>query len=129
MHARHAAVWLDHNQAKIFHVGAGAATEDTIHSFKEHTQLHRRAGSDDGHRAAEDKGYYHAIASALEGAEEILVVGPATAKLVLIKHIHEHHRDLVPKIVGVETVDHPSDGQLVAYARRYFAAADRMQAS
>jgi hypothetical protein len=29
-------------------------------------------------------------------------------------------------IVGVETVDHPSDGQLVAYARRYFKAEDRM---
>jgi hypothetical protein len=30
-------------------------------------------------------------------------------------------------IAGVETVDHPSDGALVAYARRYFKAADLMQ--
>jgi hypothetical protein len=30
-------------------------------------------------------------------------------------------------IVGVETVDHPSDAQVVAYARKYFNAADRMQ--
>jgi hypothetical protein len=29
-------------------------------------------------------------------------------------------------IVGVETVDHPSDGQLVARARHYFKAEDRM---
>jgi hypothetical protein len=29
-------------------------------------------------------------------------------------------------IVGVETVDHPSDGQLVAHARHYFKAEDRM---
>jgi hypothetical protein len=34
---------------------------------------------------------------------------------------------LEPKIVGVETVDHPTDGQLVAHARRYFHAADRMR--
>jgi hypothetical protein len=27
---------------------------------------------------------------------------------------------------AVETVDHPSDGALVAYARKYFQAADRM---
>jgi hypothetical protein len=27
----------------------------------------------------------------------------------------------------VETVDHPSDAQLVAYARKYFNVADRMQ--
>jgi hypothetical protein len=32
------------------------------------------------------------------------------------------------KIVGVETVDHPSDGQLVAHARHYFKADDRMLA-
>jgi hypothetical protein len=29
-------------------------------------------------------------------------------------------------IAGVETVDHPSDGQLVAFARYYFKAEDRM---
>jgi hypothetical protein len=30
-------------------------------------------------------------------------------------------------IIGVETVDHPSDAQLVANARKYFKATDRMQ--
>jgi hypothetical protein len=55
------------------------------------------------------------------------VVGPAQAKLLLIKHIHAHDHALVDKIIGVETVDHPTDGQLVAYARKYFAAADRMR--
>ena len=29
-------------------------------------------------------------------------------------------------IVAVETVDHPSDAQIVAYAKRYFKTADRM---
>ena len=29
-------------------------------------------------------------------------------------------------IAAVESVDHPSDGALVAYARRYFKAVDRM---
>ena len=35
-------------------------------------------------------------------------------------------QDLVEKIIGVETVDHPTDNQLVAHARRYFRAADKM---
>ena len=34
---------------------------------------------------------------------------------------------LKKKVVGVETIDHPSDGQLVAHARKYFSAADRMR--
>ena len=71
--------------------------------------------------------FYGDVVRALEGAEEILIVGPAKAKLELIKYVHKHHAGLEPKIIGVETVDHPSDGQLVAYARRYFHAADRMR--
>jgi hypothetical protein len=48
-------------------------------------------------------------------------------KTELVKHIHHHDPKLMNVIVGVETVDHPSDAQLVAYARKYFNAADRMQ--
>ena len=54
------------------------------------------------------------------------MLGPSTAKLELIEHVHKHDPALEPKIVGVETVDHPTDRQLVAFVRRYFRAADRM---
>lgn len=54
------------------------------------------------------------------------VVGPAQAKLQLLKHLHAHDPHMASRVVGVETVDHPSDGQLVAYARKYFRAKDRM---
>jgi hypothetical protein len=33
---------------------------------------------------------------------------------------------LEPRIVGIETVDHPTDGQLVAYAKKYFGMTDRV---
>jgi hypothetical protein len=33
---------------------------------------------------------------------------------------------VVAKVIGVETVDHPSDGQLVAYARKYLHARAQM---
>jgi len=66
------------------------------------------------------------VVELLQGAHEILVVGPGSAKLELIRHIHKHDHVMEPKVMGVETVDHPSDGQLVAYARKYFKARDRM---
>jgi len=116
----HAAVWLDHNEARVFHVTPSTFDETTIHSPKGHTQLHRKSGSDDGHRAKESQSYYHEVTQALADAEEVLVLGPATAKLELIKHAHHHDPKLAAKIVGVETVDHPSDGQLVAHIRKYF---------
>jgi hypothetical protein len=67
------------------------------------------------------------VVEALEGAQQILIVGPASAKLNLVKHIHSHDKKVTDKVIGVETVDHPSDAQLVAYARKYFDATDRMR--
>jgi hypothetical protein len=45
----------------------------------------------------------------------------------LVKHIHQHDPDMMKAIVGIETVDHPTDAQLIAYARKYFEGSDRMQ--
>ena len=60
-------------------------------------------------------------------ADAVLITGPANAKTELVKHIHQHEPGKMKAIAGVETVDHPSDGSLVAYARKYFSAFDRMQ--
>ena len=81
-----------------------------------------------GH-AAEDQDFLHRVVEAFAGAGAILIAGPANAKTELVKHIHRHVPKLVDAIEGVETVDHPSDGQLVAYARHYLKAADRMTSS
>lgn len=113
----HAAVWLDHNQAKVFHIDEQRFDESLIHGPK--SQVRRDPA------AAEQ--FYHLVAQAIEAAGEVLVVGPGTAKLELIKHVHKHHKALGDKIVGVETVDHPTDKQLVSYARKYFHAEDRMR--
>ena len=73
----------------------------------------------------DDPGYYHEVVEALADAQEILVVGPAQAKLQLIKHMQAHDPATAARVVGVETVDHPSDGQVVAYARKYFDAKEK----
>jgi hypothetical protein len=47
-------------------------------------------------------------------------MGPGTAKLQLLRYLHEHEREIERRVVGIETVDHPSDRQLVAHVRRYY---------
>ena len=123
----HATVWLDHKEAHVMHISPNDVEKSVLRPAGEHVHVHSRRGTLGDGRQAEDQDYYHAIVEALKGAQEVLVVGPANAKLQLIKHIHAHDHDMVDKIIGVETVDHPSDGQLVAYARKYFAAADQMR--
>lgn len=122
----HAVVWLDHSEAHVMHFTAENVEKSVVHPTKPHAHLHAKSGSVGAGRQAEDKAYYHGVVEALKGSQEILVVGPAQAKLQLIKHIHAHDQGMADKIVGVETVDHPTDGQLVAYARKYFVARDRM---
>jgi stalled ribosome rescue protein Dom34 len=117
---------MDHHEAKIFHLGAENFETSAFEAPHHHVHRHPRVTAERSHPADAER-FYHDVAGALEGVEEILVVGPATAKLEFIKHVHKHHHTLVAKIVGVETVDHPSDNQLVAHARHYFRAADKMR--
>jgi hypothetical protein len=122
----HAVIWLDHSEAHVFHFTPDEVEKLTAQSSNPRPHQHHKRGSSGSGNAKEDHAYFEHVAGLLKGAQEILVVGPAKAKLDLIKHIHKHHQDMVPKVVGVETLDHPTDGQLVAYARKYFHAKDRM---
>ena len=70
--------------------------------------------------------FFDDVARALDGVDSVLIVGSASAKHEFVKFVHEHHRPLASKIVGVETADHPTGGEIVAHARSYFKASDRM---
>ncbi|MFN0038257.1 MAG: translational machinery protein [Burkholderiales bacterium] len=100
--------------------------KSTAHSMTPHPHQHHKRGSIGSGHAGEDRTFFDHVVGLLKGAEEVLVVGPGNAKLELIRSIHRRHHELEPKIVGVETVDHPTDGQVLAYARKYFLAKDRM---
>jgi len=128
----HAVVWIDHAEAHVMHISPDDVESSVLHPKNPHHKLHHKRGMDKGGavgsgRTAEDQNFYHEVVEALKGAQEILVVGPANAKLHLIKHIHHHDPLMSDKVIGIESVDHPSDAQLVAYARKYFAAADHMR--
>lgn len=116
----HAVVWLDHNEAKVFYFDRNAVDEIDVATRAANHHLHHKKGSIAGKRQPEDQHYYHSIVEALAPAKVWLIVGPGSAKLELVKHIHRHDASLSDHIVGVETVDHPTDGQLVAHARAYF---------
>ncbi|TCV82900.1 translational machinery protein [Sulfurirhabdus autotrophica] len=122
----HAVVWIDHAEAHVMHISPDDVEKSVVQPANPHKHLHNKRGAVGVGHAPEDQHYYHEVVEALRGAKEVLIVGPANAKLNLIKHIHAHDPAMAENVVGVETVDHPSDAQVVAYARKYFDAADRM---
>jgi hypothetical protein len=67
------------------------------------------------------------VAQALTGVHEVLVTGPAQAKDEFRAHCLRHDKAIDQAIVGVIASDHPSDGQLVALAKKWFFKHDRMQ--
>ncbi len=125
--SKHVAVWVDHKEARIFAVGAGQMDETTTMA-QLHNIHHKHPTGPEGLKEHPDdaKRFFHEIGKSLLEAEEILIAGPGTAKLEFLRYLHKHEHALEPRIVGVETVDHPTDKQFVAYAKRYFTRVDRM---
>ncbi|MBC7994668.1 MAG: translational machinery protein [Rhizobacter sp.] len=123
----HAVVWIDHEQARITHFSDDAAEQLVLHSTHRPGKIHHKNGPSGGSgHEPEDAVYLHAVADALRGAAEILVVGPGNEKNELMKHLQHHDTAVAGCVVAVQTVDHPTDGQVLALARKYFRAADRM---
>jgi hypothetical protein len=81
----HAVVWVDHHEARVFHVHPDSTDETTV-----------------------------------------LIVGPSSAKLELSQYMKDHAATAAAKVVGIESADHPTGGQIVASARRYFRGIDRL---
>jgi stalled ribosome rescue protein Dom34 len=122
MTVRHVAVWIDHQEAKIFHIEPEGFDASKIAAPHHHKT--RKAEEQGQHRGSDR--FFHSVAEGLQDAQEILVVGPSSAKMDFLRFVQKHDHALESKILGLETLDHPTDGQIAAYVRHYFQGKDRM---
>ena len=124
----HAIVWIDHLEARIFQFNADAVDRLVLRPHDPTRHIRHKVNTTGSGHAAEDYAFFRDVAAAIAGAGAVLVTGPAHTKTELLKYIEAHAPHLVRTIVGVETVDHPTDRELVAHARTFFKADDRMHA-
>jgi stalled ribosome rescue protein Dom34 len=118
--SEHVIVWLDHKEARIFQVTPDPRARDVVQAPL-HSTHHRHPGSNVAPHPQDEQHFFAKLVALLHGADAVLLVGPSTAKLHFINYVHSKKLAVASHIVGVETVDHPNDGQLVAYAQAYFA--------
>jgi hypothetical protein len=118
----HAAVWIDHHEARIFDFSATEANSRAVRPDNPTRHLHHKAGVIGSGHAREDQDFLRRVTSAIAEAGVILIAGPANAKGELIKHMRRHAPDVYAKVAAVEIVDHPSDREFLDHARRYFRA-------
>ena len=126
----HAIVWLEHVQARVVHF-TPAEAEKVMPKAHDHDgrghHPHHKAGPRAGPREPDDKDFLDEVVTALSQAREWIVRGPGTAKSAFVDHVERNHAALADRIVDVETVDHPGDGELLELARRRAAAIDRLR--
>jgi len=123
----HAIVWMDSKEARIFRFNASDVQSEHIRSHNPFRQVHHKAGVIGAGHMTLDTGFFDHILEALQGTTEWLLAGPSAGKLALVKHIETHRPEMRASLVGVETMDHPTDGELLDHARRAFKAIDRMR--
>jgi stalled ribosome rescue protein Dom34 len=121
----HAVIWIDHKQARIFHFDVEEADRTVIrdHVARDIHSRDKRTGD----RVEENKPFFEDVAKAIADAAAILIVGPAQEKDFFAKFLSVKHPTVRAHVEGVEKADHPSDGELLEFARRYVKAADHMK--
>src|SRR5271170_4132241 len=73
----HAIVWIDHSQAKVFHIGLSGEDEIVLHPHLPTRHLHHKANSIGSGHVGFDKEFFAQVMHAVSDAGEILIVGPA----------------------------------------------------
>jgi stalled ribosome rescue protein Dom34 len=126
-HHNHVIVWIDHTEARIFGIGREDSDLRVVGTHAQQRHLHHKANSIDSGHAPLDKEYFGRVAESLKDAGALLITGPASAKTELAKYLREHHPQIAAHISAVEALDHPSDGMLIALARKFFRAEDGLR--
>ena len=121
----HAVVWIDHQRARILRFNVEEADRTLV---RDHIVRDLRAHEKQtGHRTEENKRFFEDVAKAIADAGAILIVGPAQEKDFFGKFLSQKHPAIRAHVEGVEKADHPTDGELLDFARRYVKAADHMK--
>jgi hypothetical protein len=123
-HHFHAVVAIDHAEATVFEFAENDVSEHRIRAVNRQGNIHHKAGSVGSGHAHDSKAYLTAVVGVLKPSHEILIVGHGTAKDELASFIRDHAPLLAPRIMGVEAIDQPTKGEILAFARKFFEAKD-----
>ena len=99
--------------------GAGPVVERQVHQHLKFTRQH-------GSGVRTEYEFFGQVCDALDGIAEVLVVGGHTGLADFRHYVHKHLSLPAKCIVGYDVVDHPSENEPVAMARKRFVKIDQM---
>ncbi|MEO8683552.1 MAG: translational machinery protein [Devosia sp.] len=119
-------VWIDHNEARVFGITSSDVDRTAIEDDRPKHRIHRKADHVGLGKETMSPQFLGEVAEALQPAKAILIGGPGQTRTVLAGYLNDKYPALAKRIWAIEPMDHPSDGEVVAAARKYFQAATRM---
>jgi len=115
----HAVVWTDHQSAQVLQFDAEHMRAKKIRNHDHYTRQH-------GSAVRTEHEFFGEVCDVVDAVAEVLITGSHTAIADFRHYVDKHRPHAAPHIVAYDVVDHPSDNQLVAAARKYFLKHDRM---
>jgi hypothetical protein len=125
----HGVVWMDFKEAHIFRFGPSDVEMKRVKAHQPFRKVHHKAGAIGAGKAVADVSFFDHIADGLRGVREWLLAGPGHSKMDFLRHIEAHMPYLKEKLVAVQPMDHPTDGELMEQARCFFKAFDKLRAN
>ena len=118
----HAIAWIDHHHAQVLQFDAEHVQ---VFKVKEHVRYTRQHGS----AVRSEHEFFAEVCDALPGIAAVLIAGSHAAQADFRHYIDKHRPALAPRIVGWETVNHPTEAELVKLARQFFVNRGEMTAT
>lgn len=110
------AILIDSTHAKVFTFSGGEVSHQ---AYTKHEPDHHTSHTTD--HAKDSEHFFHQVTTHLKGATHVLLLGHGLGKEHFMHHLEKHHHHgLASAVLAVETVDHPTDAQVVAHARETF---------
>ena len=122
MSLSHGVVWTDHQSAQVLQFDGEHVEASTFRLHGYHTVQH-------GSEVRSQHEFFGDVCKALDGIPEVLVTGSHTATADFRHYVEKHRPQTAARIAAYEIVDHPSEKQLVALARKFFLKHDQMTGS
>ncbi len=119
MSLTHAVIRIDHHTAQIIEFDAD---HTEAHKVKAHAHYTRQHGSS----VRSEHEFFAEVCTALASIPELLITGSHQAQADFRHYVEKHRSGMLKQIVGWETVDAPSEAQLVALAKQHFLKFEQM---
>ena len=110
-------IWVDREHAKLFQFSQEKMERKNLQARHTDHHTHRQDSLDDKQH---EHSFFSDLSSQISEAAKVLILGPGVAKHHFQNYLIEHQPGLAKKVVGCETVDHPTDPEIAAYAKRFF---------